>query len=82
MADRDFISYDHHGATVFVRKDLKGEHRKHCLCYDCAEFKPGVPEENCPIANMIYALCIALDVVTPVWECPKFRVGAHYESTK
>ena len=76
MADpKKFISYEHHGKIVYVEIDQKGLHREVCLCYDCIEFKPGVPEENCSIANMVYALCIAMDVVTPVWECPKFKPG-------
>lgn len=69
------VSYEHHGKFVSVREDLKGKHRDHCLCYDCIKFKPGIPEENCPVANLIYAVCIAEDVVTPVWECKSFTPG-------
>jgi len=82
MADeKTFIKYEHHGKMVSVEIDQKGLHREVCLCYDCVKFNPGVPEENCPIANLIYAICIAQDVVTPVWECPKFEQGMHYIST-
>ena len=70
-----FQSYKHHGAIVHVNKDLKGKHREHCLCYSCASFRPGTPECNCHISNMVYAICIALDVVTPVFECPLFVHG-------
>jgi hypothetical protein len=66
------VKYQHHGATVSVDEDLKGKHRLHCLCFRCAAFKPGPPEQNCPIANTIYAICILADMVTPVYECPKF----------
>ena len=71
----DVVKYKHHGHVVFVRRDLKGKHREHCLCFNCAAFNPGLPEKNCPTANLLYAVCIALNVTTPVWECP------HYIST-
>lgn len=69
-----FIQYEHHEAMVFVRDDLKGLHRDHCLCYSCERFKPG-SKENCRIAKEVYALCVRLDLVTPVWECPIFVEG-------
>jgi len=72
----DFESYEHHGRTVTVRKDCKGLHRNFCLCYFCKKFIPGVPEKNCSIANLIYAVCIKCDVVTPVWECPDYEFAA------
>ena len=64
--------YIHHGVEVFVEEELKGKHREHCLCFKCKNFKPGMPETNCPIANLLYAVCIAENVTTPVYECPKF----------
>ena len=64
--------YEHHGATVSVQSELKGKHREHCLCYQgCAKFKPGTAD-NCHIAKALYANCVALNVVTPVWECPEY----------
>lgn len=64
--------YEHHGAMVSVRKDLKGKHKEHCLCYaPCAKFKPNTPD-NCPLAQGVYALCVTQDMVLPVWECPDF----------
>lgn len=66
--------YEHHGAPVFVDSELKGTHRSHCLCYKCASFHPGTPE-NCPIAQRLYQLCVDEDLVTPVYECPKFVGG-------
>jgi len=71
MSDK-FTTYEHHGTQVWVAKADKGQHREHCLCYSCKSFKPGEPENNCPIANMNYALCILEGMVLPVWECPKF----------
>lgn len=67
------ILTQHHGALVSVRQELKGKHRDHCLCYSCDNFKPELRVGNCPIANLIYAVCVAQSVVTPVWECPKFE---------
>lgn len=66
------IQYDHHGATVWVREDLKGKHREHCLCFSgCSKFKPGTPE-NCQIAQANYENCVKFNIVTPVFECPEF----------
>jgi len=65
--------YKHHGKKVFVRKALKGKHREHCLCFSCNKFTLDKREENCPIANLIYSLCVLENLVLPVWECPKFE---------
>lgn len=68
-----FERYNHHGKPeVWVRADLRGKHRDHCLCYDCKRFRPGTAK-NCPIAQALYQACIDHHVVTPVWECRKFR---------
>jgi len=68
----DIEWYDHHGWYNAVRSDLKGSHVANCLCYSCVGFNPGTPEDNCPVANMIYATCLVTGVVTPVYECPRF----------
>jgi hypothetical protein len=65
--------YTHHGAEVFVDSELKGQHRAHCLCYRCANFHPG-KTENCAIAQKLYQICVDFDLVTPVYECPAYRV--------
>ncbi len=68
-----FEKYEHHGTVVSVRSDLKGKHREHCLCYqNCIHFKPGT-QDNCDIAKELYNNCVLFDVVTPVFECPKFE---------
>jgi len=68
-----FEEYEHHRKKVWVRTELKGKHRTHCLCYSCARFDPNdVPEKKCRIANLVYAVCLAEDLTLPVWECPKF----------
>jgi hypothetical protein len=65
--------YEHHGALVSVQSLLKGRHREHCLCYQgCVRFKPGQPG-NCEIAQALYENCVRFNIVTPVWECPKFE---------
>jgi hypothetical protein len=70
------IQYEHHGRTVWVDEDRIGLHRQVCLCLKCANFKPGLPEENCPIANLVFAACLAHGLVTPVLECPEFSEKA------
>ncbi len=67
-----FEKYPHHGRNVWVNPKLKGKHREHCLCFSCIKFNPGAPENNCPIANLNYAVCLAHNLVTPVYECPEF----------
>ena len=67
-----FEQYDHHGATVWVDATLKGQHRSHCLCWKCGNFKPGTPE-NCGIAQRLYQICVDHNLVTPVYECPEFK---------
>ena len=56
---------------VAVRSDLKGKHREYCMCFDCTEFNPDT-EYHCPIAKAVYNNCVEFDIVSPVWECPKF----------
>ena len=67
------VRYVHHGQVVSVREDLKGTHREHCLCFQCANFKPDDALHNCPIAQDTYMNCVKHGVVTPVFECPKFK---------
>jgi len=65
------IKYNHHGADVLVKRELKGKHAEFCLCYQCKKFHPG-DANNCPIANAVYQNCVKYNVVTPMWECPEF----------
>jgi len=69
---KKYIKYRHHGTKVWVREDLRGRHREHCLCWSCTKFFPS-EADNCPIAQANYEFCVAHNVVTPVWECPMFR---------
>ena len=73
MGDK-YVCYDHfgNGSKQWVREDLKGKHREHCLCFNCEKFNPEEREGNCPIANILYSICVAHNIVTPVWECPEF----------
>ena len=64
------IKYNHHGNDVFVMKDNKGRHRESCLCWMCGKFYLETQSENCPIAKLLYNVCVLLKLVTPVWECP------------
>lgn len=74
-----FEKYVHHGKTIWVRKDLRGLHRDHCLCFSCRQFHPG-SRGNCPIAQTLYQACIDYHVVTPVWECHRFREDPYTSS--
>lgn len=64
--------YTHHGIEVSVLAHVKGLHKNNCLCFaGCKFFKPGTTE-HCPIASENFALCVKHNIVTPVFECPKF----------
>jgi len=70
------IQYEHDfhvkKVLVSVQEHLKGRHREHCLCWqNCQFFKPNLLE-NCEIAQANYELCVEYNIVTPVFECPKF----------
>lgn len=68
-----FIRYEHHDSEVWVREDLKGTHRRHCLCWSpCQLFRPG-EVNNCPKAQKLYKLCVEEKMTTPVFECPDFQ---------
>lgn len=70
----EFEQYVHHHVVVWVRKDLKGKHRDHCLCYSCEKFKPN-QETNCGVAQENYKLCKIYNLTLPIYECPRFREG-------
>jgi hypothetical protein len=72
------IKYDHHGTDVYVREDLKGTHADMCLCYLCEDFKPG-DDDNCMVANEVYKNCVEFGLVTPVYECPVFKLSKALE---
>ena len=70
---KKITKYSHHGQEVSVMRDNKGKHVENCLCWqNCKHFKPG-EKDNCRIANLNYALCLAFNLVTPVWECPEYE---------
>ena len=72
MNDR-YEQYEHHGRMVWVQRKLRGLHRDHCLCFSCALFHPaGLPEANCKLANLNFAMDLETHMVTPVYECPIF----------
>ena len=67
-----FEQYDHHKAKVWVRSDLKGLHRSHCLCFHCKRLDLTNKSNNCRIAAKLYELCCEFNLTTPVFECPAF----------
>jgi len=75
----DYEQYEHYGKTVWVNSALRGKHREHCLCWSCDKFVPDDRDGNCPIANLVYAVCVRENLVLPVWECPDFSCNAKAE---
>jgi hypothetical protein len=67
------VRYTHFGQEVYVQRHLKGKRREHCLCWLCAKFEPDDRARNCPIASLLYAVDVATNLVTPVWECREFE---------
>ena len=66
------VWYQHHNAeNVAVQSDLQGLHRRFCLCWMCKTGPSGT--RKCEIAARLYAMCKEFNLVTPVWECPKFE---------
>ena len=49
-----FEKYVHFKNEVWVRSELKGKHREHCLCHSCVHFTPEDRGSNCVIANSLY----------------------------
>lgn len=68
----EFQQYVHHNAKVWVRSDLKGLHRQHCLCFSCRRLDLENKSNNCRIAAKLFELCQEFNLVTPVFECPAF----------
>ena len=69
----EIVKYNHHGVEVSVISELKGKHRDHCLCFRCKKFDFD-PAKNCPIANLLFAVCIQCHITTPVYECKEFEI--------
>jgi hypothetical protein len=68
--------YEHHGAIVAVQRSLRGRHEEHCLCWQsCVHFRKG-REDNCAIAEELFSMCVKHNILTPMWECPKFEATA------
>ncbi len=70
---KKYMQYEHHEKEVWVREDLKGKHRDMCLCYGCTKFESEAHGNNCPIATILYSMCVENNLVTPVFECPDFE---------
>ena len=67
------ITYRHHEVVVSVDRDNQGKHRDNCLCHrNCLYFKPNT-SDNCSIAQSLFDICVQSNVVTPVWECAKYK---------
>lgn len=72
LEDRLIALYEHHGETVAVLAERRGEHRDNCLCQiPCPFFHPDDREANCELANKLFEFDVAHSMVTPVWECKK-----------
>lgn len=66
-----YLHHKHTREKVAVQKDLKGCHRRFCLCWMCKIGPAGT--RSCDIARQLFELCKDNNLVTPVWECPQFQ---------
>lgn len=62
----------HHGKNVWGESGQLGKTRSHSLCFRCARLHPG-KDNNCPIAQELYELCIQHCLTTPVYSCPNWK---------
>jgi hypothetical protein len=70
--DNKIIKFDHHGAIVSCREDLKGKHREYCLCFQCDKLFVDDLDKNCKIAQALFRLDILAEITTPVFYCKEF----------
>ena len=68
-----YIDYKRHGQSVAVRKDLKGNHNKLCMCWDCEKFLPQDPDKNCYVNQAMRRQSTAFGITTPIVECVNCR---------
>ena len=62
----------HNGSTVWVRADLQGRQKEHCICWSCRKFQPDTADKGCPIICSVLQLAVQKGVILPVWACPVF----------
>jgi len=67
------VKYIHHGKKVSVDVLLRGKADYYNLCQECKFFIPNEPNVNCDIAEMLYRICRLHNIITPVFECHKFK---------
>jgi hypothetical protein len=70
--EKQYEQYLHHKVKVFVEKSKKGKHWESSLCPDCIYFLPDTPN-NCLIESVIHTVNRDNNLVSVVWECPKFE---------
>ena len=57
---------------TWVRKDLKGRQKEHCMCWNCRKFMPETDHKGCSIIREVLKLASINNIVLPVWECAVF----------
>jgi len=64
-----------HGADVWVNQTTDALRRVHCICLDCALFKPGTPE-HCAKAKRAYRFAVEENMAFMVTACPVWKPKA------
>lgn len=54
-----YASYNHHGVDVWVRSDLQGKHREHCLCFRCSRLNIDDREKKATVESTLRLIDMA-----------------------
>ena len=61
-----------YGVEVFSNLDADELRKTECLCLNCGNLRLDSREDNCPIANRLYDICVAENVAMQITRCPIF----------
>ena len=62
-----------YGFDVWENPTLEAIRPDECLCLNCSNLKPGLPE-NCEIAAALFSVSKQHGVAFPLSRCPKFTM--------
>lgn len=65
------VQIEKYGNKVWTNETMDNLRKTECLCLNCANMKPG--DNNCPIANTLYQICLADNVAMAITRCPLWK---------
>ena len=69
------VKLSRYGRTVFEDVELDDHRRLSCMCKSCGNLKPG-QADNCPQAEVIFALCRTVGMAAGVSRCAAYKAKA------